>query len=555
MIELGPIFMLNQEFTPKFFSLFKEGYSFSQLIRDLTAGLIVGIVALPLAIAFAIASGVKPEQGLYTAIIAGFVIAVLGGSRAQVSGPTGAFIVVIAGIVQQYGYEGLATATLLAGVFLIAMGLLGLGALLKFVPYPLTVGFTSGIALIIFSSQIKDFFGLNIDKLPVDFIEKWKVIFTNFESINLYAFAIGTLCLVIIVYLPKINPRIPASLIAMIFATLLVYFFKFPVDTIGSRFGEVANHLPFPQLPDLSWENIQRLIKPAYTIAMLGGIESLLSAVVADGMLGTRHRSNMELIAQGVGNIVSPLFQGIPATGAIARTATNIKNGGRTPVAAMFHCTVLLLIMYCFGSLARLIPMAALSAILINVAYNMSEWHAFVRALKYPKSDVAVLLITFLLTVLIDLTIAIQVGVVLAAFLFVKGMEDAAGVVPISDETLDFIRAEIPEGIEVFEVFGPIFFSAVDRFTNSLARFEKQPKVLILFTPRVSTIDGSGLRAIQGIKEKLARDKCVLMVAGTTGQPLNAIKKVGAVDSRNLFTTLEEAMSAATAYIKSDKLG
>lgn len=543
-------------FEPKLVTVFREGYTRTQFVRDVTAGVVVGIVALPLAIAFGIASGVKPEQGLYTAIVAGFLVAIFGGSRAQVTGPTGAFIVVVYDIVQHYGYDGLATATFLAGIMLIGMGFLGFGALLKFIPYPLTVGFTSGIALIIFSSQMKDFFGLRIETLPADFIGKWGALFASSSTINAWAAATGIVSFAILVATKRYLPKVPGSLVAIVVTTLVVYLFRVPVDTIGSRFGSVPNTLPSPQRLDLDWENIREMFRPAMTIALLGGIESLLSAVVADGMLGTRHRSNMELVAQGIGNLVSPVFLGIPATGAIARTATNIKNGGRTPIAAMVHAVVLLLIMLCFGRLAAAIPMATLAAILIYVAYNMSEWRSFLRILKYPRSDVAVLLTTFLLTVLIDLTVAIEVGVVLAAFLFIKRMEGTTGVEMLTTELRqaatedeqsgrDFSRATLPPGVEVFEAFGPIFFSAVDRFTNALARFEKAPKVLILYMPRVAAIDGSGIRAIEFIQERAARDGCTLLVAGASGQPLEALLKSEAIADERIISSLPGALKAA----------
>lgn len=554
-----------RQFEPKLFTVFREGYTRHQFTRDLTAGVVVGIVALPLAIAFAIASGAKPEQGLYTAVVAGFVIALLGGCRVQVSGPTGAFIVVIFGIVHQYGYSGLAVATLIAGILLILMGFLGLGALLKFVPYPLTVGFTSGIAVIIFSSQIKDLLGLKIESVPAEFIEKWSVIFKHIGTINGPALGISVLSLAILIFWPRVTQKLPGSLIAVIVATLIVKIFDLPVETIGSRFGSVPNTLPGLQQLDLTWGTIREMFRPAVTIALLGGIESLLSAVVADGMLGTRHRSNTELVAQGVGNICSALFYGIPATGAIARTATNIKNGGRTPIAAIVHAIVLFLIMLCFGELAALIPLASLAAILVFVAYHMSEWRSFARALKYPASDVAVLVTTFMLTVLIDLTVAIEVGVVLSAFLFVKKMEGNAGVQAVSeafqqssvaehnvDSPRDFSRAIIPQGVEVFEAFGPIFFSAVDRFTANLSGFEKQPRVLILYIPRVGIIDGSGLRAIQSVNERAAREKCILVIAGAVGQPLRALKKSEVIPLDRLCSSLEDAYEMAKRLIENE---
>jgi len=409
--------MKSVKYTPKLITVFKEGYSFKTFTKDLSAGVIVGIVALPLSIAFAIASGVKPEQGLYTAIVAGIVISILSGSRVQIGGPTGAFIVMLYGIVQKYGYDGLAVAGIMAGILLVIMGIAGLGSVIKFIPYPVTVGFTTGIALIIFTTQIKDFLGLQIDKVPAEFINKIIAYSQNILTVNPYALLIGGVSIVIMILWKKVSLKIPGSLIAIIVSTLIVLIFKLPVDTIGSKFGSVPNMLPLPKFPHIDFKVLPELFQPALSIALLAGIESLLSAVVADGMTGGKHRSNMELIAQGAGNIVSPLFCGIPATGAIARTATNIKNGGTTPIAGIIHCVTLLLIMLFFGKLAALIPMPALSAILIMVAYNMSEIHIFVKIFKSTKSDVIVLLVTFLLTVILDLTVAIQVGVVLASLL------------------------------------------------------------------------------------------------------------------------------------------
>lgn len=553
---------MNKRFEPKLVTLFREGYTLHQFYRDLLAGIIVGVVALPLAIAFGIASGVKPEQGLYTAIIAGFVISAFGGCRVQVSGPTGAFIVVIYEIVSKYGYEGLAVATFIAGILLMVMGFMKMGILLKFIPYPLTVGFTSGIAVIIFSSQIKDFFGLSIEHFPVEFIEKWQSIFSNFHTTNFYALGIGLLSLVIIFGTPKISSKIPGSLLAIIISTLSVYYLKLPVETIGSRFGSVPNSLPTPNF-NLNWSIAREMFGPAVTIALLGGIESLLSAVVADGMIGTRHRSNMELVALGLGNILSPIFNGIPATGAIARTATNIKSGGRTPVAGMIHAIVLLTIMFCLGNLAELIPMAALAAILIFVAYNMSEWHAFLRVLKYPRSDIAVLLTTFVLTVLVDLTVAIEVGIGLSAFLFIKRMEDTTGFNALTEEIRDdnladvknqpdrdFSRADLPPGVEVFEAFGPIFFSAIDRFKNALARFDKKPKVLILYMKRVSAIDGTGLQAIESLQERTNSEKGILLIAGASGQLLSALQKADFIAEKNVFEDLPQAISFSRIIVQ-----
>ncbi|MFZ1977586.1 MAG: SulP family inorganic anion transporter, partial [Bacteroidota bacterium] len=395
---------MNTYLQPKLIKVLREGYSKEKFFADLIAGVIVGIVALPLAIAFAVASGVKPEQGIYTAIIAGIIVSLLGGSRVQIAGPTGAFIVIIYGIVQRYGYDGLAVATLIAGVLLVLMGLARFGTLLKFIPYPLTVGFTSGIAVIIFSSQVNDFLGLHIRNLPSDFFGKWIEYGQHAPALNIYAFGISLFSLLMIVFWDRITHRIPGSFAAIIVMTAVVQFFHLPVETIGSRFGSVSTTFPAPHMPNVSWDVFRQMFSPGLTIALLAAIESLLSAVVSDGMIRSRHRPNAELIGQGIANMVSPLFLGIPATGAIARTATNVKNGGKSPFAGVIHSLTLLLIMLVFGSWARLIPMAVLAAILMVVAYNMSEWRSFRHILKSPKSDIVVMLVTFLLTVIVDLT-------------------------------------------------------------------------------------------------------------------------------------------------------
>ncbi|MEO7963671.1 MAG: SulP family inorganic anion transporter, partial [Gemmatimonadaceae bacterium] len=418
---------------PKLFTTLKS-YDRQQLIADLSAGTIVGIVALPLAIAFAIASGVTPERGLYTAIVGGFLISALGGSRVQIGGPTGAFVVIVYAIVQQYGLEGLTVATLMAGVILVAMGAFGLGTMIKFIPQPLITGFTSGIAVIILSSQVRDFLGLRMATVPANFIEKIGAFAANISSVNWWAIGVSTTALLIIVGWPRINRRIPSPFVALIVTTALAHYLKLPVETVGSRFGELKAALPRPVIPHLTFAQITHLVSPAFSIALLGAIESLLSAVVADGMIGTRHRSNMELVAQGIANIVSPLFGGIPATGAIARTATNVKNGGRTPIAGITHAVVLLLITLFFGRLAGFIPMSTLAAILVIVAYHMSEWRTFVDELRAPKADVAVLLATFSLTVIVDLTVAIEVGMVLAAFLFMHRMSEVTNVTAVTRE-------------------------------------------------------------------------------------------------------------------------
>ncbi len=547
---------MHNRLEPKLFSILRQGYSKEQLKADVVAGVIVGIVALPLAIAFAIASGVKPEQGLYTAVIAGLAVSVLGGSRVQIAGPTGAFIVIVYGIVQQYGYNGLAIATLMAGVILIIMGLARLGTFLKFIPYPLTVGFTSGIALIIFTSQIKDFFGFHTTNLPANFFEKWVVYAVNLRMVDLHALLVGLSSLLIIVFWPKISHRIPSPLVALLAATAVVQIFDIPVATIGSRFGSVPNSLPMPRIPHVTWQTVTGLVSPAITIALLGSIESLLSAVVADGMIRSRHRSNMELVAQGVSNILSPMFGGIPATGAIARTATNVKNGGRTPIAGIVHALTLLLIMLFFGQWAALIPFPTLAAIMVVVAYNMSEWRSFLKILRSPKSDIAVMLVTFGLTVVFDLTVAIEVGIVLAALLFMRKMAEVSQVSAITrdlredreEEESVLSKPVIPEGVEVFELYGTLFFGAVDQFTESMRFIESKPRVLILETQNLLAIDATGLRALDELVHQLSHQKTSFIISGIHKQPLFAMQRAGLLDrigEDNVCGTLDEALTRA----------
>ena len=555
--------MPETKLEPKLLTVIREGYNGGLFFKDLTAGIIVGIVALPLAIAFAIASGVTPEQGLYTAIIAGFIISALSGSRVQIGGPTGAFIVIIYSIVQKYGYDGLAVATIIAGILLVIMGIAKMGAVLKFIPYPVTVGFTSGIAVIIAAGQMRDFLGLHMEKVPAEFIEKIEAYGHHIGSITPAAAGIGLLTVVIVALWPRVTKRVPGSLIAILATTALVPLFNLPVETIGSRFGAVSSALPTFHVPTVSWNKITQLISPAITIALLAGIESLLSAVVADGMTGRRHRSNMELVAQGVANIASPLFGGIPATGAIARTATNIKNGGVTPFAGIIHAIVLLLIMLFFGKWAALIPMASLAGILLIVAYNMSEWHLFVKMFKSPKSDIAVLLVTFFLTVLVDLTVAIQAGVVLAALLFMRRMADVTQVGYItsmmedepdtSDQDPNSIaRYTVPQGVEVFEVNGPFFFGAADRFKHVLSLIVKKPRVLVLRMRTVLSMDATALRALEEVYEQTRHDKTVLMLAGVHTQPLIAMDRAGLLDKvgvDNVFENVNDALKAARAMV------
>ncbi|MBV6420394.1 MAG: C4-dicarboxylic acid transporter DauA [Ignavibacteriaceae bacterium] len=551
---------------PKLFTTLK-GYSKKQFTSDLTAGIIVGIVALPLAIAFGIASGVTPEKGLITAIIAGFIISFLGGSKVQIGGPTGAFIIIVYGIVQQYGMNGLILATVMAGVILVIMGFARFGSIIKFIPHPVVIGFTSGIALIIFSSQINDFLGLNIGTVPSEFFQKWVIYSQNLFSINYWSLLIGAISLITILIFPKITHKIPGSIVAIIISTLLVQIFHLPVETIGSRFGEIPSSIPSPTLPHFDLEVIRNLISPATTIALLAAIESLLSAVVADGMIGGRHRSNMELVAQGAANIVTPLFGGIPATGAIARTATNIKNGGRTPVAGIIHAIVLLLIMLFFGTWAKLIPMATLAAILIVVAYNMSEWRSFVEVFKYPKSDLAVLLTTFFLTIIFDLTIAIQIGMILAVFLFMRRMAMVTNVGIITkelkdvDEVVDINSIQnkkVPDGVEVFEINGPFFFGAVSKFRDTVRIIENPPKIIIIRMRDVPAIDSTGIHALEQLLKDTKKHGTHLVLSGVHTQPLIALAQADFIEKigeENVHGNIDDALDRTREILGLPKLG
>ncbi len=540
---------------PKLITVFKEGYTSAIFYKDLLAGIIVGIVALPLSIAIAIASGVKPEQGLITAVVAGFLISMFSGSRVQIGGPTGAFIIIVFGIVQKYGYEGLAAATLMAGFFLIIVGLAKFGDMIKFIPYPVTVGFTGGIAVIIFTTQIRDFFGLSIPVMPDHFVDKWAVYFQYFSSAQIKAFLLGGMTIVITVWWPRVTRRLPGPLLAIIVTTVIVYFFHWNVATIGSQFGQVANVFPSPHIPKINYDIFIKLIPAALTIALLAGIESLLSAVVADGMTGRKHRSNMELVAQGIANIVSPLFTGIPATGAIARTATNIKNGGLTPVSGMVHAVTVLILFIFFGKLTALIPMATLAGILIVIAYNMSEWHLFIKLLRAKKGDILVLMTTFLLTVFIDLTVAIEVGVVLSAFLFMHRVVALTLVDNITDNFEENPRDQnqinnksIPKEVEVFEIHGPFFFGAADKFRDMLRQIERKPKFLIIGLKHVPSIDSTGLRALEDIYENSCRDKTKLLLFGTSPQLKKMLQDMGFVEKigkESFYETIDEALEYA----------
>ena len=527
---------MKKTFLPKTFIVLKEGYNIKLFFQDLIAGLIVGIVALPLSIALAIASGVPPERGLFTAIIGGFLISLLGGSRVQIGGPTGAFVVIIYSIVHKYGYEGLVVASILAGFLLIIFGLLKLGDIIKYIPYPVTIGFTSGIALLIFTSQIKDFLGLTVTSMPPEFIEKLKIIFQNISSINKYSLFIGLLTIAISILWSKKFKKIPGSLIALICTTIIVQLFNLPLETIGSQFGEVPNMLPTPQLPTINFNLIKELFPSALTLALLAGIESLLSAVVADGMIGTKHNSNVELIGQGIANIFSPIFGGIPATGAIARTATNIKNGGKTPFAGMIHAFTLLMIMIFLGKLAKLIPMATLAGILIIVSYNMSELKYFIKMRKAPKSDFVVLLITFLLTIFSDLTVAIQFGVIISSLLFMKRMSDVSNSNLLKKEFYEtdeefiatgILDENIPKEIEIFEINGPFFFGASSLFRENLSRLQPKPRILILRMRNVPAIDATGMFSLEWIVQSSLKSNTQIIISGLNEQPYNAIKKIG----------------------------
>jgi SulP family sulfate permease len=537
-------------------------YDRKQFSRDLLAGIVVGIVALPLAIAFAIASGVTPDRGLWTAIVAGLLVSALGGSRVQIAGPTGAFVVIVYGIVQQHGVDGLLVATMMAGVILIVFGLAKLGAVMKFIPHPVVTGFTSGIAVIILVSQVKDFLGLKMGDVPADFVEKLAAYATHLGSVTPAAAGVGVLALGIILLWPRMSRRIPAPFVSLIVVTAVVQVFHLPVETVGSRFGTIAASIPTPRLPDVSLAQMTLLVAPAFTIALLAAIESLLSAVVADGMIGGRHRSNMELVAQGIANIASPIMGGIPATGAIARTATNVKNGGRTPVAGIVHSLTLLVITLAAGRWAGLIPMAALAAILVVVAYHMSEWRGFVAELSSPKSDVVVLVTTFTLTVIVDLTVAIEVGMVLAAFLFIRRMAEVTNISAVTRELEDELNGEddpnavsrrrIPKGVEVYEINGPFFFGAAELFKDTLARIAGKPKVLIIRMRSVMALDSTGMHALKDVVHRSRKDGTIVLLSDVHMQPLVALtgsSTLAEIGPENVFGNLDDALNQARRIV------
>jgi len=552
---------MTKEFVPKLFTLLRAGISRKQLSNDILAGVIVGVVALPLAIAFAIASGVSPEKGLITAIVAGLIVSAFGGSRVQIGGPTGAFIVIVYGVVQEHGVGGLTIATFMAGFIIIGMGMAKLGSYLKFIPYPLIVGFTSGIALIIFSSQVKDFLGLPIDNLPADFLEKWKVYGRNIHWINWAACMIAVATVVISFGFSRISKKIPGSIVAIVLSTLVVYFFNLPVATIESSFGAIPNHLSLPVVPEINMQTIKALIQPAIAIALLGSIESLLSAVVADGMIGGRHRSNMELVAQGAANIFSGLFGGIPATGAIARTATNIKNGGRTPIAGIVHAMVLLLIMLVLGPVAKLIPLACLAGVLVVVSWHMAEWHHFLAMMKGNRMDVIVLLTTFLLTIFFDLILAIQVGMILASFIFMKRMSEATSI----DKSTDFLHTDeeeellfeeelpfIPEGAVLYEIKGPLFFGASQKFQEVIADLNQQPKVLILRMRHVPFIDATAVNRLRELCTQLLAKGTFVIISGANREVKKELLQAGLyqlVGKNNIHGNIREALQHAEGIL------
>ncbi len=544
---------------PKLFTVLKNGYTKEQLLRDVIAGIIVGIIAIPLSIALAISSGVSPEKGLITAIVGGFLISLLGGSRVQIGGPTGAFVVIIYKIIQDFGYSGLVIASLMAGAILIVLGLLRFGSAIKFIPYPITTGFTSGIALVIFSQQLKDFLGLKMEKNPSEFIERMEGYWKAIGTIQIESLVIGLVALAILIGWPYISKRIPGALVAIIVTTAMVQLLGIQVDTIGSRFTDLKPVIPQFSLPSTDWATVKSLVQPAFTIAILAGIESLLSAVVADGMIGGKHRSNMELVAQGIANIGSVLFGGIPATGAIARTAANVRNGGRTPVAGMVHSVTVFLIMLVLMPFAKLIPMTTLAAILIIVAYNMSEIRVFKGLLKSSKSDVFILLLTFALTVLIDLVAAIEVGIVLAAFLFMKRMADSTSIqsirVDLQDQP-DFALSN-PDGIdpriEIYQIDGPFFFGAADAFTNTIQDNIKPTRVLILRFRHVPFMDATAYQALYKVYTYCRRHRILLMFTQMQEQPLSILTKKGFIElagPENFLPDIESAMPRAIAYLE-----
>ena len=547
-------------FQPKLFSTLKNGYDKQTLVQDLLAGVIVGIVALPLAIAFGIASGATPVAGILTAIVAGFIISFFGGSKVQIGGPTGAFIVIVYGIIQEYGMNGLCIATFMAGAFLILMGVLHLGTIIKYIPYPIVVGFTSGIALTIFATQIKDLFGLQIESVPAGFLDKWVVYFQNFETVSWWSLLVGVGSILIIVFTPKISRKLPGSLVAIIIMTIVCLILRGVgvegIETIGDRFS-ISTELPKADVPDINWDSIRRLAQPAMVIAMLGAIESLLSAAVADGVIGDRHDSNQELIAQGIANMVTPLIGGIPATGAIARTMTNINNGGRTPIAGIAHAVVLALIYLFLMPLVKFIPMACLAGILVVVSYNMSEWRSFKAILKNPKSDIIVLLVTFFLTVIFDLTVAIEVGVLIACLLCMKRMAETTNVSVLSDEIDPSADSDvqgnlehltIPEGVKVYEINGPYFFGIGNKFEEMMGDMGGRAKVRIIRMRKVPFIDSTGVHNLQNMCKMCSQMGVKVVLSGVNPKVMKVLEDAGmddVVGKENICSHINLALKRA----------
>lgn len=546
------------ELKPKLFDIMK-GYSKEQLIKDIISGIIVAIIALPLSIALAIASGVGPEQGLYTAIIAGFFISFFGGSRVQIGGPTAAFVVIIYGIVANYGTDGLIVATILAGIILVIMGICRFGSLIKYIPYTITTGFTCGIAVTLFVGQLKDFFGMEMESVPSEFLEKIIAYVKNIHSINLTATLIGLAAVAIMLLWTKITDKIPGSLVAIVVTTAIAYFAKLPVNTIGSVYGQLNSAFPAFHVPSITIELVQQMISPAFTIAVLAAIESLLSAVVADGMIGDTHKSNAELIGQGLGNIFSGLFGGIPATGAIARTAANVRNGGRTPIAGITHCITLTIILLVLMPLAALIPMTTLAAVLLVVAANMADWSSFFRLCKSaPKSDIIVLVITFFLTVFFDLVVAIEIGVVLAALLFMKRMAETADIKAwkytdspdITPGEAEKLR-EIPHSISVFEICGPMFFAAADQLLG--INSDHRTKAVVIRMRSVPAIDASAMKCLHELAERAPKKNIHLIFSHVNEQPMKVMKKDGffeLIGKENFHENIVDALDYAEALVK-----
>lgn len=553
------------DFQPKLLATLKN-YSKEKFMTDLMAGIIVGIVALPLAIAFGIASGVSPEKGLITAIIGGFLVSFLGGTNVQIGGPTGAFIVIVYGIIQNFGIEGLAIATVIAGIILLVMGALKLGTVIKFIPYPIVVGFTSGIALTIFTTQMKDLFGLTMDKVPADFISKWIAYFGAAHTANFWAFGVGLLSILLIVLTPKMTKKIPGSLVAIVVMTIVAYLLRnyagiTAIETIGDRFTIDAS-LPQPEPIRFDMNMINLLLPSAFTIAILGAIESLLSATVADGVTGDKHNSNTELIAQGAANVIVPLFGGIPVTGAIARTMTNINNGGRTPVAGIIHAVVLLLILLFLGPLTKHIPMACLAGVLIIVSYNMSEWRTFRSLMKNPKSDVSVLLVTFFLTVIFDLTIAIEIGLLIAMLFFMRRVAETTHVsvttdeIDLSDEGEihhDEEVLQLEKGIEVYEIDGPFFFGVANKFDSVMKNMGDKPKIRIIRMRKVSFIDSTGLHNLESLWRLSQAEHIHMILSGVNEQVHGVLTKSGfdqKIGAENICSNINEAVAKANAAAK-----